>query len=949
MTKVIAFVLATMFIWGVSAQSSYNFGLKERQAVMPRSNVPYDTAVRKPRVEACGQLMPEGDGEYVISGGWSLIEGCKTISQPVLDRTCDLSEWYNATVPGTVLTTLVEQGIYPDPYVGLNNMAIPDTLCRMDWWYRTEFGVPDEVSGRPARLIFNGINYRAQVWLNSRFLGTISGAFVRGVFEVGELLRPSGNILAVRILPPDNPGIPQEQTMADFGPNGGMLCLDGPTFFASEGWDWMPAVRDRNIGIWQDVRLRFESSVAIETVRVQTDLLLPDTTLARLSVRTRLTNRLHIPQQIMLNVRTEGVNISKRVSLDAQETREIVLRPEEYPALTLHNPRLWWPNGYGQQPLYELQVGVRDRNGEASRKSVRFGVREMSYELMVDTPENANVRIHYSPTDLPAEALRTLLANDDRSRKIISGSPHTTIPKLTLWPESGILETEKDASNPYLVLRVNGVRVFCKGGNWGMDDALKRVSRERLEPYVRLHKEENFNMIRNWNGQCTEEALYELCDEYGILVWNDFFMSTEWWNLPPADSRLFLRNTADVIERFANHPCIALWCSGNETYAPAPLEEGLKRQIAELDGTRHYQGNSRYHNLMPSGPWCYMRDYGQYYNSLAGGFNTELGAPSMPTYETLCKFIKPGDLWPMNDVWAYHDALFTGWIGWKEYCEDIDAFGAEPCRDAEEFCRRAQVFNYNAHRVMFEAWNGRMWENTSGLLYWMSHPAWYSVVQQSYSHDYKTFGTYFGLKKGSEPVHVQWEPDSGVVRAVNASQMPACAVDVRFCVYATDGRMLFSKTFDARLPQNAAACVVKQELAVPGDAPVLVRVTMADKKGNVLSSNDYWCDKAYSYAPRGLHELASSQLKIRVVRRKTAGTGYCVSVENTGQTAVPYIEMNAVDAVGHSLLPLYLSDSYFNLLPGEKREIRLDTPQGASPGRITICADGLNANTRVFF
>lgn len=85
----------------------------------------------------------------------------------------------------------------------------------------------------------------------------------------------------------------------------------------------------------------------------------------------------------------------------------------------------------------------------------------------------------------------------------------------------------KDATSPYLVLRCNGVRIFCRGGNWGMDDGMKRVSRERLEPAFRLHREEGFNMVRNWTGESTEEIFYTLCDEYGMLVWNDFWISTE--------------------------------------------------------------------------------------------------------------------------------------------------------------------------------------------------------------------------------------------------------------------------------------------------------------------------------------------------------------------------------------------------------------------------------------
>ena len=163
--------------------------------------------------------------------------------------------WYAATVPGTVLTTLVDRGVYPDPGYGLNNMAIPESLARQDYWYRTEFMAPAALPTHPT-LTFNGINYVADVWLNGAPLGTVRGAFTRGVFDVTGKLRAGANALAVRIHPPRHPGTVDEESLArGAGFNGGLQALDGPTFFASEGWDWIPGIRDRNSGLWQDVVL----------------------------------------------------------------------------------------------------------------------------------------------------------------------------------------------------------------------------------------------------------------------------------------------------------------------------------------------------------------------------------------------------------------------------------------------------------------------------------------------------------------------------------------------------------------------------------------------------------------------------------------------------------------------------------------------------------------------
>jgi hypothetical protein len=162
-----------------------------------------------------------------------------------------------ATVPGTALTTMIDRGMYPDPDYGLNNLAIPESLNQQAYWYRVEFRAPKSIRGRRLTLTFEGINYEAAVWLNGRSLGSIKGAFIRGTFDVTNLITEERlNVLAVRVSPPPHPGIPQEQSIEGGpGENGGLMCLDGPTFVATEGWDWIPAIRDRDTGIWQKVTL----------------------------------------------------------------------------------------------------------------------------------------------------------------------------------------------------------------------------------------------------------------------------------------------------------------------------------------------------------------------------------------------------------------------------------------------------------------------------------------------------------------------------------------------------------------------------------------------------------------------------------------------------------------------------------------------------------------------
>ncbi|MDP3582066.1 MAG: glycoside hydrolase family 2 TIM barrel-domain containing protein, partial [Ignavibacteria bacterium] len=343
-----------------------------------------------------------------------------------------------------------------------------------------------------------------------------------------------------------------------------------------------------------------------------------------------------------------------------------------------------------------------------------------------------------------------------------------------------------DEMHPYLVIKVNGKRIFCKGGNWGMDDGMKRVRKELLEPYFKLHKEANFNMIRNWTGESTEELFYDLADEYGMLVWNDFWLSTEGYNLEPTDNKLFIENVTDVVKRFRNHASLAIWCPRNEGYAPVAIENDIAKIIAEEDGTRHYQGNSRYLNLRPSGPWHYYKAPAEYFRNIAKGFNTELGTPSIPTAESMRKMMPKEDVWPISDSWFYHDLH----NGQKEFRAAIDSLYGKP-QTLDEFCTKAQMLNYESHRAMFESWNSKLWNNTSGILLWMTHPAWPSTVWQVYSWDYETFGSYFASKKACEPIHVQMNLDDNKVSVVNTSFDSIEDAKVRMEFFDISGRSLF--------------------------------------------------------------------------------------------------------------------------------------------------------------
>lgn len=929
MKKKILVTLALVLAATSALFAQGNFGLvfPQDESNLPKSKAPRPVCQRKEFVPMQSTLTPTAEGNFTLGGGWQLIAAETLVEKDItVWNTAITDGWYNATVPGTVLTTLVEQQVYPDPYFGLNNLYIPESLCRQEWWYRISFPTPEHIDGEELSLQFNGINYKAEVWLNKHKLGNIAGAFTRALFPINEYLKSEGeNTLAVRIIPPHNPGIPHEQEFNSAGPNGGALCLDGPTFISSEGWDWIPGIRDRNIGIWQDVEILRSGSVMIKDTQVITDLPLPDTSKADITVVATVENRSAQSSIAKVVGKIGDIEFAKDVELAASESREVSFTPTEFPQLQILNPRLWWPNGYGEQNLYDLELTVEQSNRTMQTKQVRFGVRELTYELMAQNDEKQPVRFRYSPTDISDEG-KVLL---DYRQRIPAESKfgQVVIPAFNKGMEQYV-ELLPQTENPYLVICVNGVKIFCKGGNWGMDDGMKRVSRERLEPYFRLHKEMNFTMIRNWTGESTEELFYSLCDEYGLLVWNDFSISTGGYNLDPIDANLFLDNATEIVRRYRNHPSIAIWCPRNEGYAPDYLEDGFQNIVLKEDGTRHYHGNSRLMNLCQSGPWGYFDKYQEFVTNRAEGFSTELGAPSFPTSETVRKFVAEEDLWPIGDVYYYHD-LHQNIHGWQTYIQHINALGDQPAANIDEFSARAQYLNYEIYRNMFESWNHKMWSYTSGLLLWMTHPAWPSVIWQTYSYDYETTAAYFASRKACEPTHIQWNATSKKLQVVNASREEYSKASVQVAFYDMQGKVLSRDKFVVDvLPNQVVDCT---DVTIPENAKTLtlVRLQLKDVKGVMLSENDYWIDAANPVQYTSLDGIGKAALMWVVTKRKVSelGVTLTVDVRNVSKCIALNVKPRMKDLTsGKSILPVYASDGYFHLLPGEKRRITIDIP-----------------------
>jgi hypothetical protein len=849
--------------------------------------------------------------------------------------------------------------VYPDPDYGLNNLAIPESLNKQDYWYRVEFRAPKSAAGRRLTLTFEGINYEARVWLNGQSLGSIKGAFIRGVFDVTDVVKNDQlNVLAVRVSPPPHPGIPQEQSVKGGpGENGGIMCLDGPTFVATEGWDWIPAVRDRNTGIWQPVTLTATGAVKIGDAQVVTSLPLPDTSRANVEITVPLENVSNAPVGGTLKASFGETTVTKQVTV-APGKSSLTLAPAEFSELTVQHPRLWWPNGYGKPELYTLQLSFMEGDSESDRKQLRFGIREITYELSLLDSAGHLRRLEYSPTVARVKGDQVVDVRHEGMREIPAAEPFPANfppewkPGWKSWVSSLVPGGESSPSmrmvdNPaaahYLILKVNGVRIACRGGNWGMDDSRKRVSRERLEPYFRLHRDAHLNMIRNWVGQNTEAVFYDLADEYGLLIWNDFWESTQNYNVEAQDPDLFLKNARDTILRFRNHPSIAMWCGRNEGVPQPIINEGLDELVRSLDGTRYYSPSSNRVNLQDSGPYKYT-DPVLYYTALNRGFSVETGTPSFSTLESFRAWIPKEDHWPIGDDWAYHDWHQSGNGDMAPFMAQMQAeFGAPT--NLEDFERKAQMLNYVDHRAIFEGMNAHLWTPNSGRLLWMTQPAWPSNTWQVLSSDYDTQASFYGVKKACEPLHVQLDLSNYNVAVVNTTNDPQMGLVVSASVFSLDNKPLLHHEERKDAGANAVTDGFKLDLAplMLPDGIVFVKLELRTAAGAGVSDNFYWLGtESASY--RRMNRMAASSLSATANSSRSGDEIHVrVALRNTGTVASLTNKMTLLNAGdGSRILPAYYSDNYVSLLPGESREIEIVYPAKSANGAASLAIRGWN-------
>jgi hypothetical protein len=830
-----------------------------------------------------GPSTDQRNGRFDLAGGaWRVqrLSLVKSGGQQLSKAGFHDAAWVVATVPGTVLSSYLNVGAIPDPNFGKNQLYVSDSFFYSDFWYRTEFTAPELPSGKMVWLNFDGINWKANVFLNGEKIGRIEGGFMRGRFDVTSQLRPGKkNALAVRIEKNATPGSCKQKTYEDGGPNGGALGADNPTYHASVGWDWIPTIRGRNTGIVGSVYLATSGEATLENPFVTASLPLPDTSRADVSIELDVLNHQAGPVTGTLRGRFAEVQFEQRVILDGSTGvpagKRIKLDPSTHPALRLQNPKLWWPVGYGDPHLYDLELTFELEGGEQSdMKALKVGIRQIAY------------------------------SEDGGALKI--------------W--------------------INGRRFVARGGNWGFSESMLRYRAREYDAALRYHCEMNFNMIRNWVGQIGDQEFYEACDRYGVLVWQDFWLANPWDGPNPDDNSLFLANVKDTVLRIRNCPSIVLYCGRNEGFPPKALEDDLQSVLADLHPGIHYIPSSADNVVGGGGP--YMAMPLTFYPTSAAypKLHSEIGMPNIPSIESVRAMLSPDALWPPGLEWGLHDLPEGGFHRGPSLMDTIEN-GYGGTDSLEEWISLAHFLDYDGFRAEFEAQS----KYRMGLLLWMSHPCWPSLLWQTYDYNLEPTAAYFACKNVCEALHIQWNRVTDFVEVVNYSAGDVRGLTASAELLNIDGSVKWRKSALLDSAEDSMASSFQMEYPA-GLTPVhFVRLALS-RSGSPISTNLYLRGTQEGNY-RAIRQLPLAHVKTATDTRRQ-GDQWRLTTQLHNRSAYPAL-MTRLKVVreksGDRILPVIYNDNYFTLMPGEQRTVQTELNHADTRGeRPRMVFSGFN-------
>ena len=825
------------------------------------------------------------------------------------------ANWYPATVPSTVVGTLVENKVYPEPFVGQNLRDIPgctypiganfsnlpmpeDSPFRSSWWYRTDFHLPAGYASKNVWLHFDGINFRANVWLNGRQIATadeIAGTFRLHELNIKSAARAGGlNTLAVEVFPQQ------------------------PDDLAWTFVDWNPMSPDKNMGIFRDVYVTSSGPVALRYPQVITHFDLPSLETAHLTINAELHNESEEAVEGTLNARIEGVQLSQKVKLDPKETKGVKFTPDKYPQLNVSHPRVWWPIHLGAQNLHELEMEFITGSKLSDRQSTRFGVREITSEV------------------------------DAQNHRVFKVNGRNVLIRGGGWASDMFLR--------FVPERIRAEFQYVKDMNL---NAIRLEGQLQPDYFFDLADESGILIMAGW---CC-------CSHWEHWKHNSEYQQGPTWE--KKDYEIAAKSQSDQIRRLRNHPSLLVWLNGSDNPPPPDVEQMYIDILKKYDWPNPFLSSATAktttvtgvsgvkmegpYEWVPASYWLLDKNLGG-----AHGFATEISpGPAVPPVESLRQMLPKEHLWPIDEYWNYH-------AGGGQF-KNLNVFTAAlearygPARDVQDYAMKSQLMSYEGQRAMFEAYGASRYKAT-GVIQWMLNNAWPSMIWHLYDYYLMPGGGYFGTKKACEPVHAQYSYDDKSIVVLNTTQQDLRNLKLTAELYDIDLKEKFSKVTNLDLPAdgNVKGFAVPQ---IPDlSSTYFLRLTLQDERGATLSGNFYWLStrddvldwqkSTWWYTPTTsyadmtqLQKLQPAKLRVsaNAVRRGTEEQAH-VTVSNPSRNLAFFIHLQIKQgSSGRNVLPVIWQDNYFSLLPGESREVTGAFKIKDSPGSASVTVEGWNS------
>ncbi len=818
------------------------------------------------------------------------------------------AHWYRTDVPSTVLAALVADKIYPDPYFGMNLRSIPGTSYpiglnfsnipmppgspfRASWWYRTQFTVPAEYQGKQIHLHFDGINFRANVWLNGQQIANsrqIAGSWRLFELDVTKsVVAGAPNALAVEIFPPT------------------------PEDLAITFVDWNPAPPDKGMGLWRDVYLTACGPVTVRFPQVRTDLNIPAVDQARLTVSAELTNYLNQPVSGTLKGEIEHIAFSQPVHLSPQSTQVVTFSPADFNQLVIANPRLWWPAQIGPQNLYRLDLRFETGGADSDSVSTNFGIRTITSELEPETPATDQA----GDDDEPLRTARLFKINGRNI--LIRGAGYSFDMMLRESPEK-----EEQQLKYVRDLNLNTVRLEGKIAD---DHFLDLADKYGILVMAGWCCCDHWEQWKRWDDEDRTIAAESMKDQIRRLRGHPSVFN--WMNgsdnpPPPDVERMYV----GILKQLN-------W--------PNPYESSATARPTQVTGETGVKMTGPYEYVPPS-YWLLDKRRGG-----AHGFNTETSpGAAIPPLDSLREMLPSDHLWPINSWWNFH----AGGGAFKDLSRFENAmnnrYGAPS--GIQQFVSEAQAMEYEGERAMFEAY-GRNKYRATGVIQWMLNNAWPSMIWHLYDYYLRAGGGYFGTKKACEPLHVQYSYDDSSVVVVNSHYRAFQGLKVSAKVLNLDLSEQSAQQANLDIPADGVKKVFTIPLIQHLSSTYFIRLTLQDASGHLVSSNFYWLStkpdvldwshSTWYYTPASvfanftaLHTLPRLELTLSATSQINGDGEYTrATIQNPSQSLAFMVHLKVMKVMPGAdeddpddlaeVLPVIWEDNYISLLPGEKRTI----------------------------